>query len=55
MRALFLIMGPGIPGGAIIPEVDNVDVYPLMAELLGITPASDIDGRRGHIRALLSR
>lgn len=55
MRAVFLIMGPGISRGAIVPEVDNVDVYPLMAELLGITPASDIDGRPGHIKGLISK
>lgn len=55
MRALFLIMGPGIQQGAIVPEVQNVDVYPLMAELLEITPAADIDGRPGVIKTLISR
>jgi len=55
MKAIFLIAGPGIPGGATIPEVENIDVYPLMAELLGLTPAAAIDGHPGRIRALLNR
>jgi len=55
MRALFLIVGPGIRQGAIVEEVSNVDVYPLMTELLGIRAASDVDGRRGHIRSLVSK
>jgi predicted AlkP superfamily pyrophosphatase or phosphodiesterase len=53
MKALFLISGPGIPAGASIPEVENVDVYPLMTELLGLTPAAGLDGRPGRLRALL--
>jgi hypothetical protein len=53
MRAFFLILGPGVRAGAIVPEVRNVDVYPLMTELLGIRPANDIDGRPGHIKALV--
>ena len=44
MRAIFLIAGPGIKKGVTIPEVENVDVYPLMTELLGLKPATGIDG-----------
>ncbi len=55
MRAIFLAVGPGIREGAIVPEVENVDVYPLMTELLGITPSADLDGRSGLIKALISR
>ena len=53
MRAMFLIAGPGIRRGATIPEVENVDVYPLMTELLGLQPATGIDGRAGRISALI--
>jgi predicted AlkP superfamily pyrophosphatase or phosphodiesterase len=53
MRAIFLIMGPGIQKGVLVDEVDNVDVYPLMTELLGLQPAGDIDGRAGVIGALV--
>ena len=51
MHAVFMIAGPDIRPGTTIPAVDNVDVYPLMTELLGLRPASGIDGRSGHIRA----
>ena len=55
MRAIFLIMGPGIRDGALIDEVQNVDVYPLLVELLGLQPADDLDGRTGVISALVKR
>ena len=53
MKAIFLIAGPGIRAGVTIPEVENIDVYPLMAELLGLRPAVGIDGRAGRIAAML--
>ena len=55
MRAMFLITGPGIREGALIDDVQNVDVYPLMTELLGLQPAGDLDGRAGVIRALIMK
>ena len=55
MRALFLVTGPGIRQGVIIDEVRNVDVYPLMAELLQLRAASAIDGDPGRIRKLISK
>lgn len=55
MRALFLITGPGIRQGALIEEVRNVDVYPLLAELLQLRPASPIDGEAGRIRTLVTK
>jgi hypothetical protein len=53
MRAIFLIAGPGIRKGVTIPEVENVDVYPLMTELLGLKPAAGIDGQAGRISGLI--
>jgi hypothetical protein len=53
MRAFFLVSGPGIRRGAIVDEVRNVDVYPLLAELLQLRPASGIDGETGRIRKLI--
>jgi hypothetical protein len=53
MRAFFLISGPGVRAGAIVDDVRNVDVYPLMAELLDLRPARAIDGRPGRIRKLI--
>ncbi len=49
MKALFLVTGPRIRAGASVPEVRNVDVYPFLTELLGLTAAQDIDGQPGAI------
>ncbi len=38
MRALFIAHGPDFRRGLVVPEFDNVDVYPLLAHLLGIKP-----------------
>ena len=54
MHAIFLMSGPDIPPGLTIPTVENVDVYPLRTELLGIRAAQPIDGRPGRIRALMA-
>jgi len=53
MKAIFLLAGPGIPAGLTIPEVENIDVYPLMTELLGLSPATGVDGQPGKLRSLL--
>jgi predicted AlkP superfamily pyrophosphatase or phosphodiesterase len=46
MRALFIAHGPAFKRGLVVPEFDNVDVYPLLAKILHIEPhASD-----GHLR-----
>ena len=55
MRALFLIAGPGIRQGVIVEEVRNVDVYPLMTELLQLRAATPIDGEAGRIHKLISK
>jgi predicted AlkP superfamily pyrophosphatase or phosphodiesterase len=55
MRAVFLLVGPGIRQGALVPEVNNVDVYPLMTELLGLEPAAGIDGTPGAIGTLVKK
>lgn len=39
MRAVFVARGPSFRTGATVPAFDNVDVYPLLAHLLGIEPA----------------
>jgi predicted AlkP superfamily pyrophosphatase or phosphodiesterase len=38
MRALFVAHGPAFRSGAVVPPFPNVDVYPLMAHLLGLPP-----------------
>ena len=39
MHALFLARGPAFRRGVVLPAFDSVDVYPLLARLIGIQPA----------------
>ena len=41
MRAMFTAVGPSFRSGVRLPAFDNVDVYPLLARLLRITPAAN--------------
>jgi predicted AlkP superfamily pyrophosphatase or phosphodiesterase len=43
MRAVFIARGPSFKQGQTIEGFDNVDVYPLLARLLGV-PAAPNDG-----------
>lgn len=38
MQALFIASGPSFKPGTVVAPFDNVDVYPLMMKLLGLTP-----------------
>lgn len=51
MRGIFLARGPGIAAGRVVPAFENVDLYPFVAEVLGLVPAAGIDGRAGWLRA----
>jgi predicted AlkP superfamily pyrophosphatase or phosphodiesterase len=44
MRALFIAHGPSIARIGPLPTFDNVDVYPLLRRLTGLSPAQGIDG-----------
>lgn len=41
MRALFIAQGPAFVPSQVVPPFDNVDVYPLLARLMGIEPAAN--------------
>ena len=45
LQGIFLAMGPRIRQGVRIPPFENVHIYPLVADLLGLQPATGIDGR----------
>lgn len=53
MAALFVANGPAFRPGVTIDEIDNVDVYPMLVRLLGVTPQPN-DGRPERLRAGLS-
>ena len=44
MHGIFLATGPGIAAGVTLPAVDAVDVYPLVAHLLGLKPNPEVAG-----------
>lgn len=54
MRALFIAHGPSFARGVTLPEMDSVDVEPLLARTLGITGAPG-DGRAGDTEAAMAR
>lgn len=53
MTALFLATGPAFRGPAVLPEFDNVDVYALLRDLLGLSPARNVDGTDMVFREIL--
>lgn len=52
MQALFVAHGPAFREGATVPSFPNVDVYPLMAHLLGLPPAAN-DGDYDAVKDML--
>ena len=53
MRAVFVADGPAFADGRRLPPFDNVDVYPLLARLLGV-PAAPHDGDAARFDAVLA-
>lgn len=52
MRAVFVADGPSFRDGAVLAPFDNVDVYPLLMQLLGV-PARPNDGNAGTLQPAL--
>ena len=52
MRAIFIAHGPAFRRGVRVPPFRNIHVYPLLAEMLGLTPAPT-DGSLDSVRAVL--
>ncbi len=55
MAALFLAQGPAFARDVRLPPFDNVDVYPVLANLIGVTPTQSIDGDLSALRPALSQ
>jgi predicted AlkP superfamily pyrophosphatase or phosphodiesterase len=55
MRATFIANGPAFVGGKRLRRFDNVDVYPLLRDLLALPPAADVDGNDAPFRGVLRR
>jgi predicted AlkP superfamily pyrophosphatase or phosphodiesterase len=54
MAALFIAHGPAFRP-AKLPAFDNVDVYPLLRDLLGLPPKPGVDGTDAPFRDALIR
>jgi hypothetical protein len=54
MHGIFVAAGPRIRPGLRIPAFESIHIYPLLAELLGIEPAREIDGRLEVLRPILT-
>ncbi len=53
MHGIFLATGPRLPKGKRISALQNIDVYPLMMDILGLPITTPIDGNRETLPALL--
>jgi predicted AlkP superfamily pyrophosphatase or phosphodiesterase len=52
MQAFFVARGPAFRRSAVLPPIDNVDIYPLMAKVLGVRPSPN-DGNPAHTAGAL--
>jgi alkaline phosphatase D len=52
MHAVFYAYGPAFKSNYISPTFNNVDIYPLICEVLGLEPAP-VDGKLENVKQLL--
>jgi predicted AlkP superfamily pyrophosphatase or phosphodiesterase len=50
MYGIFLAAGPGIKKGATIAPFENIQIFPFLAEALGLKSPPGIDGKAGWLR-----
>lgn len=55
MRSLFIASGPAIKPIGKIPTFDNVDVAPLLRDLIGLPPGQGLDGGDAPFRGALGK
>ena len=55
MRAIFYAKGPQIKEGLLIQPFENVNVYPFVAQLLGLKTPEKIDGRKEVLREVIKK
>jgi predicted AlkP superfamily pyrophosphatase or phosphodiesterase len=55
MAALFIANGPAIRAGGALPAFENVDVAPLLRDLIGLPPGTGLDGDDAPFRTVLTR
>ncbi len=55
MHAIFYARGPNLAESTVIPSFDNIHVYPLIMEILGLEIPEGIDGRLEVLEGILRR
>ncbi|WP_343528546.1 ectonucleotide pyrophosphatase/phosphodiesterase [Sphingomonas sp.] len=55
MTALFIAQGPAFPAGVRLAPFDNVDVAPLLRDLIGLPAGQGLDGSDAPFRRILKR
>lgn len=53
MRGIFYAQGPDLKSGVTLPAFENIDVYPLIAKLLRLTPPGELDGKADTLSEIL--
>ncbi|TKC05391.1 alkaline phosphatase family protein [Pedobacter polaris] len=53
MHAIFYAWGPNFKSGLKIPAFENVNIYPLIAKILGLTYKQKIDGKEKFLAPIL--
>jgi len=53
MKAIFLAWGPEFKNNLVVDEFSNVNVYPLVAEILGLKIEQPIDGKKKILNKIL--
>ena len=53
MHALFIAQGPSFKNNIVTEPFENVNIYPMIAHILGIDPSKRIDGNLNNIKHLL--
>jgi alkaline phosphatase D len=53
MHALFIAQGPAFKNNIVTEPFENVNIYPMIAHILGIDPSKKIDGNLNNIKHLL--
>ncbi|MGF1923137.1 MAG: ectonucleotide pyrophosphatase/phosphodiesterase, partial [Bacteroidia bacterium] len=53
MHATFIAWGPAFKKNVVVPSFENVNVYPLIAEILGLKITATIDGELSKLKPLL--
>ncbi|KAI1897715.1 hypothetical protein AGOR_G00086130 [Albula goreensis] len=54
MQTIFMAYGPGIKSKTVVPPFENIEVYNLLCDLLGIAPAPN-NGTHGSLNHILQR